>query len=442
MDEKKILIIGYGKSGRAAASAMTKLGWQVYVYDDFLKDLKLSYQDKGINFIYDSSQIFTEEFNLYVKSPGIKPNNPLIKSLKDQGKKIISDIELGYLFKGPEKIIGVTGTNGKTTTTSFIDYFLKKTKIKTKAVGNIGYGAVEDMIFTDKDILTIECSSFQLEDIDTFKANIAVITNVESDHLDYHGSLAAYIQAKVNILKNLGQDDFAILNFDDPILKKQDGNFKKIYFSSKTPLDSGFYCDGHLIYLIEDQKKKALINCQELIVKGSHNYENLMAGLAVAYALGLDLDLVIEAAYSFTGVKHRLEFVREYKGVAYYNDSKATNSASTKKAVEAFSRPLILLLGGYDKNEDFTELLKTIKDKIKVLIIYGQTKDKIFAIASDLAYEKIFKVDNLEAALIKAYDLAEENDLVLLSPASASWDQYKNFEDRGDEFINLVNKIK
>lgn len=442
MEDRKILIIGYGKAGKAAAQSMVKKSWQVFVYDDFLKNIPAKDLDKRINFIYNSSDVLSKEFNLLVKSPGIKPTNPLLVALKDQGRKIISDIELGYLFKGPEKIIAITGTNGKTTTTSFIDFFLNKNNIRSKAVGNIGLGAVEEMIFTQMDILAIECSSFQLNDIEKFKADVALITNIDKDHLDYHGNQENYVQAKLNLLKNLGPESYAVLNYDDPILKKQEGPYNKIYFSSKRKLSNGFYYKDGFIFFAKDQVEKKLINCKDLLVKGVHNYENIMAGLGVAYSLGINLEDVSRAAYEFSGVKHRLEFVRNFKGVDYYNDSKGTNTDSTRKALASFNQPTILLMGGYDKGEDFTELLRENKERIKALIVFGQTRDKICENAKTLGYENIFKTDDLKTAFIKAQVLASKNDLVLLSPACASWDQYKSFEDRGDEFVSLVNNLK
>lgn len=442
MEDKKILIIGYGKSGKAAAISMVKKTWQVFVYDDFLKNIPEKDLDKRINFIYNSSDILSQEFNLLVKSPGIKPTNPLILALKDQGRKIISDIELGYLFKGPEKLIGITGTNGKTTTTSFIEFFLNKKNIKAKAVGNIGLGAVEEMIFTQMDILAIECSSFQLDDIESFKPHIALITNIDKDHLDYHGSVENYIRAKLNILKNLKAEDYAVLNYDDPILKNQEGPYKKIYFSSKNRLANGFYYKDGFIIFAKNKAEEKLIDCKQLKVKGVHNYENIMAGLAVAYSLGLNLEDVSKIAYEFSGVKHRLEFVRNFKGVDYYNDSKGTNTDSTRKALASFNQPIIILMGGYDKGEDFTELLKEAKDKIKALVAFGKTRYKICETAKNQGYENIFLAKDLNEAFTKAQELTALNDLVLLSPACASWDQYKSFEDRGDEFVNLVNSLK
>ena len=442
MKDKKILIIGYGKAGKAAAQSMVKKSWQVFVYDDFLKNIQEKDLDKRINFIYNSSDVLSQEFNLLVKSPGIKPTNPLILALKDQGRKIVSDIELGYLFKGSEKLIGITGTNGKTTTTSFIEFFLNKNNIKAKAVGNIGFGAVEEMIFTQMDILAIECSSFQLNDIENFRPDIALITNIDKDHLDYHGSEENYIRAKLNILKNLGPKNFAVLNYDDPILKIQEGPYKKIYFSSKIKLAYGFYYkDGYIIF-VNKQVEEKLIDCRKLKLKGLHNYENIMAGLGVAYSLGLNLEDVSKAAYEFSAVKHRLEFVRTFKGVDYYNDSKGTNTDSTRKALASFSQPIIILMGGYDKGEEFKELLKEAKGKIEALVAFGQTGDKIYQTARDLGYENIFLAQDLKEAFTRAASLAVSNDLVLLSPACASWDQYKSFEDRGDEFIDLVNKLK
>lgn len=445
MEKKKILIIGFGVSGKAAAKAMLDIGYDIYIYDDNIKNIEdtLKFENHNkIKFLFNSLELVSQEFDLLMKSPGIKPSNSLIKDLVARGKTIISDIELGYKFKGKSKLIAITGTNGKTTTTALINYILNSLNIESDAVGNIGVGAVNELINSKKEALVIECSSFQLDNIEDFKADVSVITNISSDHLDYHESKENYIKAKLKLLKNLDDNNFAVLNYDDSNLKDLGGSYKKIYFSSKERLENGLYCDGNFIYYISGQKEEKLIDCSQLILKGSHNYENIMAALGVCLAMNLDLKLAIDAIYKFQGVKHRLQFVRRYKGVDYYNDSKGTNSDSTIKAIESFSNNIILILGGYDKNEDFTDLLKLAKSKTKYLIILGQTKEKINKLAEDLGYKNIKIVFTLEEAILYANKIAVENDTVLLSPACASWDMYKSFEERGEEFINLVINLE
>lgn len=443
--KNKALILGFGISGKAAAKALAKKGFNVFVYDDNIKSLDQvedSLKELNIKFIFNSSDIMSQEFNLLMKSPGIKPSHPIVETLKKNNIELISDLELGYMFKGNERIIAVTGTNGKTTTTSLINYMLNKNKISSDAVGNIGVGAVDELINTEKEFLTIECSSFQLNDIKNFKADIAVITNISSDHLDYHGSVENYIAAKLNLLKNLTSEEYAILNFNDKNLKNVKGNFGKVYFSSQEKLENGFYCDGNYIYLNENGNDKKILYCNKLKLKGMHNFENVMCALGVAMVLKLDLEKVALDLYEFESVKHRLQFVKTIKGVEYYNDSKGTNADSTIKALNSFTRPIILIMGGYDKKEDFSNLLEIGKDKIKDLIVYGQTKDKIIATAKKLDYKNIFELENLKKAVELSYSKAEEGNIVLFSPACASWDMYKNYEVRGDEFISLVNNLE
>lgn len=442
--DNKILIIGLGVSGKSAAKVISKKGFDVYAYDDNITELSKTPKElEGVNvkYLFNSHEVYNENFSLVMKSPGINPENPLVVSLKEMGTKIISDIELGYLLKGKEKIIGVTGTNGKTTTTVLINEILKGCGISSDAVGNIGVGAVSELINTKKDVLVVECSSFQLDDIDKFKPDISVITNISSDHLDYHQTVRNYQNAKLNIVKNLNPGDYAVLNFDDKVSKTIDGSFKKIYFSGKEILKNGIYLDDKFIYFGKDGDIEKYINLEDIKIKGVHNYYNIMCAIGVSEILNLDRNKVIEVIKGFQGVPHRLQFVKEIEGVSYYNDSKGTNSDSTMKAISAFDSPIIILLGGYDKKSDFKELLEFGKNKIKSIIAMGETKEKILLQGKSLGYKDIFDVNSLEEGVSLAKDLSVEGDIVLLSPACASWDVFKNFEERGNKFIQLVESL-
>lgn len=445
MNYKSILILGYGVSGKSAAKALLEKGLDVYVYDDRIKtqeDIVEDQLNNKICFLLNSLDVFSQEFDLIMKSPGIKPTNEIISKLLLEGKKIVSDIEIGYIFKNDQELVGVTGTNGKTTTTSLINDIINHSNKTSKAVGNIGLGAVDELINSNTDYLVIECSSFQLNDIDTFRPKVGVLTNITSDHLDYHGTFESYKKAKFNILKNLTKDDFGIINVDDKNLENIKGSYKKIEISGIKKVNNGFFYEEPFIYSSFNGQVNEVVDTRKLQIKGLHNYYNVMCALGASYALDLDMDLVLEGIYNFMGVKHRLQFVDEINGVKYYNDSKGTNSDSTMKALASFSEPIVIILGGYDKKEDFRELLDYGKDKIKGILTFGKTSDYIYKLAKELGYEEIYKVASLKEAMNKSRELTEKGDILLLSPACASWDMYKSFEKRGEEFISLVEKMK
>ncbi|MFB0972102.1 MAG: UDP-N-acetylmuramoyl-L-alanine--D-glutamate ligase [Neofamilia sp.] len=440
-----ILIIGLGVSGKAAVTALSKLKIKVYAYDDNIKNISQIPEDisnLGIDFLFSPEMVMDKKFKLVMKSPGINPNHILIQNLKNAGAKIISDLELGYKYKGDEKLICITGTNGKTTTTVLVNDILNSGGISSNAVGNIGVGAVFELINTTKDFLVIECSSFQLDDVDLFKPNISVIMNITSDHLDYHGTTENYKNAKLNILKNLNKKDYAVLNFDDKNLKELRGDYNKIFISTLEKIESGVYLYDGKIFISEKGVSTEYLDTKDTYIKGVHNYYNIMASIAVAEILKLDREIVKETIQNFQGVPHRLQFVRLHNGVSYYNDSKGTNSDSTMKAIASFDNPLIIFLGGYDKKEDFTELLNMGKDKIKAILAIGQTKDQVVNKALELGYKNIYEIDNLEEGINIASKISQTGDVVLLSPACASWGMFKNFEERGNKFIQLVEELK
>lgn len=442
---KDILIMGLGVSGKSAVITLSKLDINIYVYDDNIKNKSQIPDDMknlGINFLFSPETVLEKDFQLVMKSPGINPSHELIKKLKKNESKIISDLELGFMNKGNEKLICITGTNGKTTTTVLINDILNSSGLSSNAVGNIGVGAVFELVNTKKDFLVIECSSFQLDDIDLFKPNISIIMNITSDHLDYHLTTENYKKSKLNILKNLDNNDYAILNYDDKNLKYLKGNYKKIFISTIDKVDSGIYLYDNRIFISKNGRTTEYIDTKDIFIKGVHNYYNIMASIAVAEILNLDRKIVKETIKKFRGVPHRLQFVRIHNGVSYYNDSKGTNSDSTMKAIASFDNPLIIFLGGYDKKEDFTELLDIGKDKIKAILAIGQTKDKIVKKALEVGYKNIYEIENLEEGITIANKISESGDVVLLSPACASWGMFKNFEERGNKFIQLVKELK
>lgn len=442
----RILVLGLGISGKSAVDTLLKLGHTVSVYDDFINseaDVPDNYKNRNINYIFNFEDILSKQYDYVMKSPGIKPINGAVSLIKQANYRIISDIELGYMLKGKSKLLAVTGTNGKTTTTTLINEILNKCGKTSSAIGNIGVGAISDFVFSEDEYLVIECSSFQLDDIYTFKPDISIITNITVDHLDYHGDYNSYIRAKLNVLENQLESDLAILNYDDEILRNL-SNVKAevIFVSGLHKLENGIWYENGYINISENYQVIFQLECDKVFIKGMHNYYNIMYALAVAYKLDLNLEAVQNAIYKFKGVPHRLEFVADIKGIKYYNDSKGTNPDSTEKAIDSFVEPIVIILGGYDKKVDFTPLLQFGKDKIKAIVTLGETKNLLYDTAIGLGYDKVFIVDTLKDAVHKSNELATDGDIILLSPACASWDMFKNYEVRGNEFIDIVRSME
>lgn len=442
---KDILIFGLGISGKSALEALKDKNINLFVYDDFIKsknDIPAGFSKKRYDFLFSEKEIYERNFDFVMKSPGIKPSHEIIKNLEEKGTKIISDLELGYIFNEKGKLITITGTNGKTTTTTLINKIIKENDYSSEGVGNIGKGAVSALINNEKDFLVIEASSFQLDNIEKFKSDISIITNIETDHLDYHKTKENYVKAKLKLLKNLKKEDMVILNHDDKILKNIDGPFKKVYVSVESTLKNGYFYKNDYIYKSENGIEKFILDTKDLNILGVHNYYNIMFSLAVSDILKLDLEKTLEAIYNFKGIKHRLEFVRNYKGRLFFNDSKGTNTQSTMMAIKSFDKPINIILGGYDKGEDFNELLNFGKGKIRSIYCIGETKDRIYNEGKDLGYKNIYKVDTLEESIKGAFASSKINDIILLSPACASWGMFKNFEERGDRFVEIVESLE
>ncbi|WP_455256997.1 UDP-N-acetylmuramoyl-L-alanine--D-glutamate ligase [Peptoniphilus asaccharolyticus] len=423
-----ILILGMGISGKAIYKELKKRDIDVFVHDDNKDNLK-EYEE-----IFKS--LDENKIELIVKSPGIKPTNDILVEAKEKNIEIITDLELFYMLSN-KNIVAITGTNGKTTTTSLIESILGL-DYKAKAVGNIGVG-VMDVVDEELDYVVIESSSFQLNDVKTFKPHISVITNITPDHLDWHGNFENYRDAKLNILKNQDESDYAVLNYTEEILNKVNSKVKIYYFSIKDHgLKGTFVKDGSIYF--RDDKETKVFDLKDLKLLGDHNLENVLASVCVSEIANVKTESIQKALSEFAGVEHRLEFVKEVRGVKYFNDSKGTNPASTIKAVGSFDGNLILIAGGYQKNADYTELLQIAKDKLKALILLGETKHDIERTANKLEIESTL-VQDLEEAVSLAKDIAVEGDNVLLSPACASWDMYSSYEERGTHFKKLVMNL-
>ncbi|MBE5934322.1 MAG: UDP-N-acetylmuramoyl-L-alanine--D-glutamate ligase [Lachnospiraceae bacterium] len=449
LQDKKILVYGAGISGVAAANLLAKTTASVVIYDGNpnleIDELKKKLVGNEVNIIVGViPENIRKTIDIVVVSPGVPTDLPDLIKFADDGVPIIGEIELAYMFsKG--KIIGVTGTNGKTTTTSIIGQILRAHYESSFVVGNIGIPYTEMVTKTKNNSVTVaEISSFQLETIKSFEPDVSLILNITPDHLNRHHTMENYIEAKINITKNQLEDKVCILNYEDEELRKREKNInaKIIYFSSETRLRGGIFIeDDTIIYnnSIEDIK---ICNVNELKLLGKHNYENVMAAVMATIMIGVPLDIIIEEIKKFVSVEHRIEYVKEVHGVKYYNDSKGTNPDAAIKAVEAMVTPTLLIAGGYDKDSSYDEWIETFDGKIKKLVLIGQTREKIAQAARNKGFEAIELADTLEEAVAICKKSAQKGDAVLLSPACASWGMFKNYEERGNEFKRLVNEMK
>ncbi|NLK43178.1 MAG: UDP-N-acetylmuramoyl-L-alanine--D-glutamate ligase [Tissierellia bacterium] len=449
LSNSRVLVLGLGITGLSTVKALHKLDAQIIVSDSKKEeDLREFFQK--IDDIYVEKYLVTEDIplediDLIIKSPGIPPSNPIIHEAKKRNIEVITDIELAYRISPTDNIIAITGTNGKTTTTALVGEIFKKAKYKTYLAGNLGVGILADMINAEKeDVFVIEASSFQLEDTVHFKPKVSLITNITPDHLDWHRSLDNYVEAKKKVFKNQDDNDYTVLNYEDRTLRQIaneiDSNI--IWFSANQVLDRGVYVEEDNIIIKDEMIYVKVMPCKDLKILGRHNLENALASVGIAYAMGVDLTYIREALKEFLGVEHRIEYVKEIGGISFYNDSKGTNPDSTIKAIEALNGPIILIAGGYDKGTEFHELIKSFNGKVKELILLGETKEKIKETALELNFNNIHLVENMKEAVNLSYKLGEENDNVLLSPACASWDMYKSFEERGKDFKNSVYNIE
>ena len=437
LENKNILIMGFGVTGKSALKFLKEIPCKIYVYDSNQDLQKLNVEEDFIIFKEED----LDKIDLIVKSPGIYPFHELLIKAREKNIEIISDIELSYRNLKTKNVIAVTGTNGKTTTTTIIGDILKRVS-QTYVVGNIGRGILEITgEAKSDDYLVIEASSFQLEDTIDFKPHIALLTYVTSDHLDWHKTTKNYVDAKFKIFKNQDENDFAILNYENKELAKE-YNLKaeKYYFSMEKISDKGAYVQDGKIYFNDGKNIEEVLDTKDIKIPGDHNIKNIMAAIIGCKLLNIDLDIIKKSITSFTGVEHRIEFVRELRGVKYYNDSKGTNPDSTEVAVAAMDGDVILIAGGYDKGADFDDLIEKSKDKIKTAILFGETAEKISKACKENDLEFYITKD-----LNKAVELAEkiscEGDDVLLSPACASWDMYSDYEVRGQHFKDLVKEL-
>lgn len=439
-ENKKIFILGMARSGYEAAKLLSDYNNEIIVTDgkEQKEELVSELESLGVKVIITSDQLslLDDSFDYVIKNPGIKYDNPVVVKAKELGIKVINEVEMAYSFLDKSvNIIGVTGSNGKTTTTTLISEFMKNSFDNVYLGGNIGIplsNFVRDI--KPNSYLVLEISDHQLCDMYDFKTNVSVLTNITPTHLDFHKSYEVYQMTKKKIFNNHTSDDLAVINKDDEVSMKITDDIKstKVYYGhDKTNLayydEEGIYYDGKLVIKLDD-----------IILKGKHNYQNIMGAIIAVKKYGVTNEVIQKVLKEFKGVEHRLEYVDTINGVTYYNDSKATNCVSTITALNSFDKPTILLLGGYDRGHSFHDLDDSMKN-VKCVVCFGETKNRIEEFCNDLNI-RCYKNDTLKEAMNVVKDICTPGDVVLLSPACASWDQYDKFEDRGDEFKNLVRE--
>ena len=439
LEDKKILVLGFARSGYSTAKILKKLGYDVVLnaFDDLSTDEKaIELKNLGVKIVDGGHPLeLLDNIDLIVKNPGIKYEIEFLQKAIEKNIDIITEIELANTLFNID-MIAITGTNGKTTTTQMTFDILKAANKDVFLAGNIGYPSIEVAYNHPNSLIVTEVSSFQLQGTKYFKPSVAAITNLGVGHLDYHGSIENYRNAKRNIYKNQTKDDILILNIKEKEKYELNKiNSEVIFYDTKENQEADIFVKDNMVVY----KDVELFDIKKMSLPGMHNVENAINAALISYLKGADVMTIREVLYSFSGVKHRLQYVGEHNGVKFYNDSKATNPVATTTALSGFEKNIILICGGKDRGIDFMELVPFFP-RIKAMVVVGESKEILYnlAISNDVSCHKAIKVDD---ATILANELAEREDIVLLSPACASWDQYKCFEDRGDEFITTFEKI-
>ena len=446
---KKVLVFGAGKSGIGAAELLGQVGAEPIIYDgnaDLDKEAvvhKVKHCKDISVYAGELPEEVRKALDLVVLSPGVPTDIPIVKSFYEQGLPVWGEVELAYRT-GKGRVLAITGTNGKTTTTALLGKIMRDAEDSVFVVGNIGTPYTSKALEMQDNTTTVaEISSFQLETIEEFAPKVSAILNITEDHLNRHHTMEEYIRVKELIVKNQTADDFCILNYEDPVLREFGQNItpKVVYFSSVRKLEEGIYLDGDQIILKTSEEEIPLVHTGELKLLGQHNFENVMAASAMAYYAGVPVESIRKSICEFTAVEHRIEYVTEKNGVAYYNDSKGTNPDAAIKGIQAMNRPTLLIGGGYDKGSGYDEWLNAFDGKVRYLVLIGQTRDKIKEAAERLGVCPCILCENLEEAVKVCAEKANPGDAVLLSPACASWGQFDNYEQRGDMFKEYVRNL-
>ncbi|MBQ7563027.1 MAG: UDP-N-acetylmuramoyl-L-alanine--D-glutamate ligase [Lachnospiraceae bacterium] len=450
----KILVVGAGKSGIAAASLLAETGKQPVLFDsneELDKEAvkgKLGLAAKDIEIVCgEVPESLREEIGELVLSPGVPIDSPFVEAFRREGALINGEIELAFSCeKGT--LIAITGTNGKTTTTSLVGKILNDYNHKTFVVGNIGNPYTGEVLKSREDTVTVaEISSFQLETADRFKPHISAILNLTPDHLNRHHTMEQYVAEKEKIARKQDENDFLILNHNDPLLREFGENrdqalkCKIVWFDSTGKLENGYYYSEGDIYVNQDGTDIRLINKDEMNIIGLHNIENAMASIAICSSFGVPMEQIIASLKEFKAVEHRIEFVKELDGVRYYNDSKGTNVDAAIKGIQAMDRRTVLIGGGYDKGAAFDDWIEAFDGKVKKLVLIGETAEQIAECAKKHGFTDVVFAASLKEAVELCRKEAKSGDAVLLSPACASWDMFESYEKRGELFKELVNSL-
>ena len=441
---QKVLVIGAARSGLAGAEFLAKTGNQVVLTDMKQCNDIAELEKLGVSFIWgEQPNVAQIQPDYIVISPGVPLTIPPVQYAKQHNIPVIGELELAFAnCKAP--FVAITGTNGKTTTTTLTGELLKRTGKNIFVGGNIGVPLVSYAAdLSEEDVVVAEVSSFQLETIDTFAPHLALMINLTPDHLDRHGNMENYLACKANIFANQTEQDYLLLNYDDEALRSlaAQSKGKVCFFSQQHILEKGVYLDGNQVMLKLNGASIPVCKTEEIAIKGKHNLENAMGAILLAYLSGVSVEEIRDVLMTFQGVAHRLEPVRMHNGVQYVNDSKGTNPDSTIKAIEAYGNPIVLILGGLNKGSDFAALASLVKKKVKQVVVLGEAKDIIINALDEAEYSAYTKVETFEEAVLTAAGLAEPGDVVLLSPACASWDMFKSYEERGDLFKQIVNGL-
>lgn len=447
---KKVLVCGMARSGVAAAQCLYECGARVTISDgktaEQLAQALEPLQEMDIRRCLGDAAIPEDlkQFDLVVTSPGIPLTAPILRAAKEAGVPVIGELELGaQVSRAP--LYAVTGTNGKTTTTTLIGEIFKNAGKTTYVVGNIGYPITACALKAEeRDAMVAEVSSFQLETITTFHPHIAVMCNITEDHLNRHGTMEEYIRVKERIFENMGPEDYAVLNLDDPIVRGMAARMRcrAAFFSRRQEVELGTYVEGGEMIFVADGKKKKVLPVEEIYIPGDHNLENALAAAALTLLAGVPVPVVRHTLKTFRGVEHRIETVRTVSGVTYINDSKGTNVDASIRAVRAMKTGTVLLAGGYDKHTDFIPFAQEIlQSKVHTVVVMGDTAQQIEAALKQVGFEAILHASSFEEAVQLARSCAKEGENVLLSPACASFDMFKDYEERGRIFKEIVNRM-
>jgi UDP-N-acetylmuramoylalanine--D-glutamate ligase len=455
--EQKVIVVGTGKSGIGSAKLIEQNGAVPLIYDsnentdiDSVKNnlsKKLGFDTKAQIYIGEFPKNITEGVKLAILSPGVPVDADFVIYMKEQGIHIWGEVELAYNFsKG--SVIAITGTNGKTTTTSLVGQIMQEYKDSVYIVGNIGNPYTEAAPLMNEDTVSVaEISSFQLETIENFHPQVSAILNITPDHLNRHHTMENYVAAKEAVTLNQTKEDYCILNYENDYTRNFGDRCPAtvVYFSSARKLENGLYYEGNYIYLSKDGNSTQLLNVKtDMNLVGLCNIENVMAAIGIAMKAGVPMENILATIKRFVAVEHRIEYVATKKGVVYYNDSKATNTDAAIQGIKAMDKPTVLIGGGYDKGSEYDDWINCFDNKVKKLVLIGQTRDKIAECAIKCGFDKdnIIFEDTFEAAFDTCVREAVAGDAVLLSPACASWGMFPNYEVRGKQFKDYVNKLE